>query len=132
MGKKIILKINLIHIDATSKKSLRKDYYRLNDIKRLLLFELHRKKLELRRKKLTLEKAYYSLNCNKSSSKSTTTKALGKAYYRSSQRIVQKAVLPYSLNCNKSSSKSTTTKALGKAYYRSSQRIVQKTVLPSD
>jgi hypothetical protein len=130
MGKKIILKINLIHIDATSKKSLRKDYYRLNDIKRLLLFELHRKKLELRRKKLTLEKAYsYSLNCNKSSSKSTTTKALGKAYYRSSQRIVQKAVLPYSLNCN---SKSTTTKALGKAYYRSSQRIVQKTVLPSD
>jgi hypothetical protein len=128
MGKKIILKINLIHIDATSKKSLRKDYYRLNDIKRLLLFELHRKKLELRRKKLTLEKAYYSLNCNKSSSKSTTTKALGKAYYRSSQRIVQKAVLPYSLNCNKS----TTTKALGKAYYRSSQRIVQKTVLPSD
>jgi hypothetical protein len=128
MGKKIILKINLIHIDATSKKSLRKDYYRLNDIKRLLLFELHRKKLELRRKKLTLEKAYYSLNCNKSSSKSTTTKALAKAYYRSSQRIVQKAVLPYSLNCNKS----TTTKALGKAYYRSSQRIVQKTVLPSD
>jgi hypothetical protein len=110
------------------KKSLRKDYYRLNDIKRLLLFELHRKKLELRRKKLTLEKAYYSLNCNKSSSKSTTTKALAKAYYRSSQRIVQKAVLPYSLNCNKS----TTTKALGKAYYRSSQRIVQKTVLPSD
>jgi hypothetical protein len=128
MGKKIILKINLIHIDATSKKSLRKDYYRLNDIKRLLLFELHRKKLELRRKNLTLEKAYYSLNCNKSSSKSTTTKALGKAYYRSSQSIVQKAVLPYSLNCNKS----TTTKALGKAYYRSSQRIVQKTVLPSD
>jgi hypothetical protein len=109
------------------KKSLRKDYYRLNDIKRLLLFELHRKKLKLSRKKLTLEKAYYSLNCNKSSSKSTTTK-LGKAYYRSSQRIVQKAVLPYSLNCNKS----TTTKALGKAYYRSSQRIVQKTVLPSD
>jgi hypothetical protein len=128
MGKKIILKINLIHIDATSKKSLRKDYYRLNDIKRLLLFELHRKKLELRRKKLTLEKAYYSLNCNKSSSKITPTKALGKAYYRSSQRIVQKAVLPYSLNCNKS----TTTKSLGKAYYRSSQRIVQKTVLPSD
>jgi hypothetical protein len=47
MGKNIILKINLIHIEATSKKSLRKDYYRLNDIKILLLFELHRKKLEL-------------------------------------------------------------------------------------
>ena len=90
MGKKIILKINLVHIDATSKKCPRKDYYCLNDIKRLLLFELHRKKLELHRKKLTLEKAYYSLNCNKS----TTTKALGKAYYRSSQRIVQKTVLP--------------------------------------
>jgi hypothetical protein len=42
MGKNIIPKINLIHIEATSKKSLRKDYYRLSDIKRLLLFELHR------------------------------------------------------------------------------------------
>jgi hypothetical protein len=61
MGKKIILKINLIHIDASSKKSLRKDYYRLNDIKRLLLFELHRKKLELSRKKLTVEKAQFEL-----------------------------------------------------------------------
>jgi hypothetical protein len=45
MSKNIMLKINLIHVGATSKKSLKKDYYRLSDIKSLLLFELHRKKL---------------------------------------------------------------------------------------
>jgi hypothetical protein len=53
MDKNIILKINLIHVGATSKKSLRKDYHRLSDIKkiskkRLLPFERHQKLITIR------------------------------------------------------------------------------------
>ena len=87
MDKNIILKINLIYVETTSKKSQKK---------RLLPFERHQKLIIVRAtQKKVLEKAYYRLNDNESSSKSTTTKAVGKAYYRSSQRIVQKVVLPF-------------------------------------
>ena len=76
MGKNIILKINPIHVEATLKEISKK---------RLLPFERHQKLITVRAtQKKALEKAYYRLNDNKSSSKSTATKTVGKAYYRSS------------------------------------------------